>query len=177
MEYISFEQKLLSFFGELTKNDFRVSPIWYQCYDYSEMQYLIKQENISESWINTHCIEMIESKDEHPYYTLVDKKYLPLSEFSFVKCKAFINEKIIDGYFSIINNELNVLSLFLDDKVFDLYGSQLFQEEDAEVIKFLSGYYNDRSMLNIKTIKYKLDDSVLSYFDLEGEFELNTTDA
>ncbi|NQY31125.1 MAG: hypothetical protein HRT69_16875 [Flavobacteriaceae bacterium] len=172
MKHKYYNDCFLYFFGDFSISDFQSSPIWYEYNDPDELDYLVKNESIPLKWLNKNLVEPLSLNNEHPYYSLKNRNYFNHIEFSFVKCKVILKTYKIEGYFSVIENDLNVLSLFIDDDVISFYGANFFLEDDIESLTLLSKKFKDEKLLDIREVKYVLDKSVENNFELEGSYTI-----
>lgn len=172
MKYFKFNNSFLAFFGDFSLSDFETSPIWYEYNDPDELVYLKDKECVSLDWLEEKLVCPLKYNDEHPYYTLINKTFLNHIEFSFIKCKVSFLKFTFDGYFSIINGNLNTLNIFTGTKTLCFYGTDFFHEDDSDSLKILSEYIKNKKVLTLTEVDYILDKSAKCNFDLTGKYQI-----
>ncbi len=177
MKFLRYNKYFLAFFGNFSFSDFEISPVWYEYNIPDELDYLNEKEEVSLDWLNENLAYPLNSSDKHPYYTLLNRNYLNHVEFSYIKCEIEFLSLTFDGYFSVINNHLNTLNVFLDNETICFYGTDFFYEEDLETLKLLANRLNNKKILSLKKINYVLDESVKESFKLEGGYTIAVVDS
>lgn len=158
-KYSIIDDVFTSFRGDFTKEDFIYSSIWYEYDIPEEIDYLSKKFSIKKNLLIKKLID--NSDPEHFYYTLHNEKnVLKQVEFAFFKTKIKMCGYSFDGYFSVINGELNVPYFFIDNQTFQFYTDELFDEDNEETLLFLSNYFNDKRFLKQVYLEYQLSEDI-----------------
>ncbi len=147
-------------FKELSLDLFKISKIWYEYYEPSDLNDMLKDKSAKE-WLDKNIFNTIKEKHTHPYFTILGE--IEYKEFTYIFSKFTFGSYQLEGYVEIVSNEIGCATIFVQNKTF------IFSSENY-------GYIDNRKSFNQLCNYLKIPYSNIGHIAcVLQKFDLNTS--